>query len=248
MSLLGEFRSSSGVADDGGTDVHRFTTEKSVEYYDDLVAEGLFAPERKVVERYYEPDDTVLDVGCGAGRTTSALHDRGFDVVGLDASAPLVARAGERFPDIDFRVGDAVDLDVPGASYDQVLFSYNGICCIRPESRRLEALREFHRVLKPGGLLAFSSRNTWYRYPAVLVDHDFLSRFYLNAENARRFFHPYKIDRDDVGEPFEIYFATPWRQRRQLRDCGFEPVDIVGERNGLGRLFETMPYYVARKA
>lgn len=247
MSPFGESRVHGGTDERAQTDVERFTTEESVEHYDDLLEEGLFEAERKVVDRYYEPGDAVLNVGCGVGRTTRALHDRGFDVVGLDASAPLVERARERFPDIEFRVGDATELDAPGESYDQVLFSYNGICCIRPESRRHEALREFHRVLHPGGVLAFSSRNTWYRYPAAVVDRGFLSRFYLNAENVRRFFHPYKVGHDDDGEPFEIYFATPWRQRRQLRDCGFDPVGIVGEREGVGRLFETMPYYVARK-
>lgn len=247
MSLFDEPDSATGRDDDrDDRAAERFTTERSVDHYDDLVDEGLFAAERKIVDRFYRSGDSVLDVGCGAGRTTSELHDRGFDVVGLDTSEPLVARARERFPDIEFRVGDAVDLDDAGDSYDQVLFSYNGICCLNPEDRRLEALREFRRVLKPGGLLAFSSRNTWYRFPAALLDHDYLSRFYLTAENARRFFDPYKVDRDEDGDPFEIYFATPWRQRRQLRDCDLEPVDIVGEREGLARLFETMPYYVAR--
>lgn len=247
MTLFDEAESTTGADEDPDeTDVERFTTDQSVDHYDDLVAEGLFPAERKIVDRFYRSEDSVLDVGCGVGRTTRALHGRGFDVVGLDASEPLVSRARERFPDIEFRVGDAVDLDVADDSYDQVLFSYNGICCINPEDRRLEALREFRRVLKPGGLLAFSSRNTWYRFPAAILDRDYLSRFYLTAENARRFFDPYKVGHDADGNSFEIYFATPWRQRRQLRDCDLEPVDIVGERDGLARLFETMPYYVAR--
>ena len=41
----------------------------------------------------------ALDFGCGAGRSTRFLKGLGFDVVGVDISASMVARARERDPD-----------------------------------------------------------------------------------------------------------------------------------------------------
>jgi 2-polyprenyl-3-methyl-5-hydroxy-6-metoxy-1,4-benzoquinol methylase len=56
-------------------------------------------PARKVDEivRLVRPT-TILDVGCGTGRTTVYLHERGFETVGIEAS-PIAIRASER-PDL----------------------------------------------------------------------------------------------------------------------------------------------------
>lgn len=227
------------------TNIERFSTDDEVSHYEQLIETGLFEAERTLIDRYYTPGESVLDVGCGVGRTTVKLDELGFEVLGVDASRPQIERARELFPAIEFRVDNALDLDVADRSYDHVLFSYNGIDCIHPESSRLAALEEFRRVLKPNGSLAFSSRNAWYRFPALVLDRAFLSRFYLSAENVRRFFHPYKVQYDDAGQPFEMYLSTPRRQCRQLRQCGFNPLEIVGKRDGVARLFEIMPYYIA---
>lgn len=227
------------------TNIERFTTDQEVSHYEQLIETGLFEAEQTLIDRYYTSGESVLDVGCGVGRTTVKLDELGFEVLGVDTSRPQIERARELFPDIEFRVDNALDLDVADRSYDHVLFSYNGLDCIHPESSRLEALEEFRRVLKPGGSLAFSSRNAWYRFPALALDRTFLSRFYLGAANVRRSFDPYKIQYDDTGQPFEMYLSTPRRQRRQLRQSGFNPLEIVGKHDGVARLFEIMPYYVA---
>ncbi len=234
------------ISDITETNIERFSTDATVTRYERLIETGLFEAERTIVDRYYTPGESVLDVGCGVGRTTSELDESGFDVLGVDTSRQQIERARELFPDIEFRVDNALDLDVADRSYDHVLFSYNGLDCIHPESSRLAALEEFHRVLKPEGSLAFSSRNAWYRFPALVLDHGFLSRFYLSTENIRRFFDPYKIQYDG-NQPFEMYLSTPRKQYHQLRACGFVPLEIVGKHDGIARLFEIMPYYVAKK-
>jgi SAM-dependent methyltransferase len=49
----------------------------------------------------------VLDLCCGAGQISRMLTERGFDVVGLDASASLVGLARKNAPDAHFEVADA---------------------------------------------------------------------------------------------------------------------------------------------
>src|SRR5258708_11737410 len=71
--------------------------------------------------------ERVLDVGCGAGATSLMLAERvrPGQVVGIDISGALLARARERAAGIDnlrFEEADAQTFPFPGASYD-LLFS-----------------------------------------------------------------------------------------------------------------------------
>jgi ubiquinone/menaquinone biosynthesis C-methylase UbiE len=98
--------------------------------------------------------DRVLDVGCGLGhevmRLTSRVGSSGR-VVGIDASAPLIAEARYRSADvpfpITFDVGDAHQLDFPDDTFD--------VCRTERVLRYVEqpeiAVREMVRVTRTGG-------------------------------------------------------------------------------------------------
>jgi SAM-dependent methyltransferase len=55
----------------------------------------------ELVMRYFRPGPTA-DVGCGSGRDTAWLRAQGFDAVGFDVSAGLLAEARRRHPEIAF--------------------------------------------------------------------------------------------------------------------------------------------------
>lgn len=64
---------------------------------------------------------TVLDVGCGMGEPIARyLIDRGFDVVGVDASPSMIERCRARFPEAEWLVLDMRELDL-GRRFDGVL-------------------------------------------------------------------------------------------------------------------------------
>jgi SAM-dependent methyltransferase len=101
----------------------------------------------------------ILDIGVGAGRTTSLLSLLSDDYVGIDFTPGLVRACQERFPDLDIRWGDARALDEFGdGSFDFVFFSFNGLDTVDHEGR-CAALSEMHRVLAPGGILSYSTLN-----------------------------------------------------------------------------------------
>lgn len=83
-----------------------------------------------------QPDERILDVGCGTGTLTATIADSGADVVGIDAAEAMVEQARERYPDIEFEVADAREYEpdafdavfsnaalhwIPGADHDAVL-------------------------------------------------------------------------------------------------------------------------------
>lgn len=51
--------------------------------------------------------ERILDLGCGTGELTARIAESGAEVVGLDASASMVATAQQSFPEIMFQQGDA---------------------------------------------------------------------------------------------------------------------------------------------
>lgn len=93
-----------------------------------------------------EPEETVLDLGCGTGDLTREISSRGALVCGVDSSPRMVARAREKFPDLRFEVGDARELC--GLSGFDAVFSNAALHWVK-EARR--AVGAIHSVLEPGG-------------------------------------------------------------------------------------------------
>jgi ubiquinone/menaquinone biosynthesis C-methylase UbiE len=96
---------------------------------------------------------TVLDLGCGAGENSIYFAQRGARCVAVDCAPGMVdaaLRLAKRYGvTIEGRVADASKLDFPDASAD-VVYAANFLHHVDPEP----ALREIHRVLKPGGVAA----------------------------------------------------------------------------------------------
>lgn len=237
--------------DESHTDL--FTSEEAVELYNSRIRDPeLFPEEAKAVERYFtDTDGPVLDVGCGVGRVSHLLHERGYDVTGIDVSEPLVAEARSLFPDIDFHVEDVRETPFDSKSFEYIIFSYFGIDYLRPQAERIAALREMFRLLKPGGVLVFSSHNSWHPLLPLSVDNlKFAMKdvfdLYLRPKNHERIGSRYKFENVPLGD-IEIYLSNPVHQWIQLRKCGYTPIDVLGERDGILRLFERDPHYVAKK-
>jgi len=93
----------------------------------------------------------VLDAGCGPGHWTEALAKRGIEVSGVDLSGRFLEHARRRYPGLLFQQADLRTLPFAERSLGGVLAWFSLIHFEEGELR--EALREFHRVLSPGGRL-----------------------------------------------------------------------------------------------
>jgi ubiquinone/menaquinone biosynthesis C-methylase UbiE len=116
--------------------------------------------EQLLFETYLHPGMAILDLGVGGGRTAYPLSQIASNYVGIDYSEEMIRVCKRKFPHLQFEVTDAADLSrFADASFDSVVFSYNGLDNLVPDEKRQQCLRECYRVLRKGGVFIFSSHN-----------------------------------------------------------------------------------------
>jgi len=93
----------------------------------------------------------VCDMGCGPGQVARHLRDAGAAVFGLDLSPKMLEKARQLNPDISFREGNMLALDLPDGTLAGIAAFY-AIVNI-PKAHLPLVFREMKRVLQPGGLL-----------------------------------------------------------------------------------------------
>jgi SAM-dependent methyltransferase len=135
-----------------------YNTQAVAEYYAGL--NYLTPCEQLLFDTYLKPGMAILDLGVGGGRTTAQLSSIASRYVGVDYAKEMIASCQKKFPQLEFDVGTAAELSrFASSSFDAVVMAFNGMDYVIPDESRFRALREIGRVLKPEGILIFSSHN-----------------------------------------------------------------------------------------
>ena len=98
------------------------------------------------------PNGVALDAACGTGRHASTLASLGHAVIGVDATEAMLAVARRKVPSADFRQGKLERLPVDDGTIDVVTCSL----ALTHVDRLDPVVREFARVLRPGGVAILS--------------------------------------------------------------------------------------------
>ena len=171
----------------------------------------------------------VLDMACGTGDVSIALRRKGLDVVGADISENMLALARKKAPEIDFRYGDASELPFADGSFDAVTIAFG----IRNFDKRAQCIRELHRVLKDGGMLAIAEfsipRNRLWRGIYTLYFKNILpaiGRLVSKQAYAYSYLPESSFD-----------FPAPEKFRAELSEGGFRAVTARSMTGGVAYLY-----------
>ncbi|MFJ7962088.1 class I SAM-dependent methyltransferase [Streptomyces sp. NPDC096324] len=157
-----------------------------------------------------KPHMKILDIGCGPGTITADLAERVPDghVTGVDHAPGILDQArrtaAERgLENVEFAVADVHTLEYP----DDTFCVVHAHQVLQHVGDPVQALREMHRVTRPGGIIAVRdadySAMTW--YPAVPGIDDWQD-LYL------------KVARANGGEPDAGRRLTSWARAAGIRD------------------------------
>ncbi len=156
----------------------------------------------EVVPSVDEPEPRALELGCGNGRFLGILRDKGWQAEGLEPAEAPVAEARRS----GFQVHKGVFR--PGLYAERSLDAVFAWMVLEHLHDPPEALREIHRILKPGGWLVLSVPNWGCWEPKVL------GRYWYSMQL-----------------PTHLHQFTPRALRKTLSHSGFGQIRVIHQRN-----------------
>ena len=202
------------------------------------------------------PNMRMLDLGVGAGRTTTYFSCLVKEYVGIDYSQKMISACIKKFKDypnkISFLTADARSMKLfKDNSFDFVLFSFNGIDYADHEDRMV-ILSEIRRLIRSGGYFCFSTHNLnvvmkdffsikLSKNPKLLAlrTRELLQMRFLNkAETWKTIRNPSGTQQhlmvNDGAHNFRLktYFITPVEQLYQLHELGYSDIKMYSLLDG----------------
>lgn len=199
------------------------------EYWDNVSEKKEFPTPFQILEfqKYVSPEMSILDVGCGYGRTLNELHNNSFkNLNGVDFSQKMVNRGLRLYPYLNLAKNNGNELPFPSGQFDAVILI--GVLTSNfPTKEQEKIISEISRVLKSRGILYLSDfllnddeRNIK-RYHKYIDEYGIYGVFKLKEGAVLRHHHESHISK--LTKDFEdlIFKKTVYRTMNGNKSKGF---------------------------
>lgn len=205
-----------------------------VGYEDFVIVEQIAHKIRELNAKYnlFKRGERVLDLGCGRGQYTHYAAEQGSRAVGIDVDAASIAEAKEKYPELEFRVGDAAELP-PDEKYNLV-FSNMVVCNIETESRVRSMFARVHEALAHGGRFFVSNCDIHTDFkPGDPVKHIVTSTIHEGDKIGIQLLK----GSGEYSPEWENYVWSENRLTEMLREAGFVNITIDNSMRDKGYYF-----------
>jgi len=215
----------------------------------------------RLVLRLLPPKASILDLCCGDGRVAASLHDRGFQVTGLDGSEKMLAYARERVPEVSFLLGDARDFNLP-PGFHAVISTFDSLNHIMGKRALQRVFANAANALLPGGYFAFDLNREqgytelWVEMTGVVEDGAVsIARSDYDEKRGVATCRITSFEREhDVWTRADFTLKQRYHPHNEveaaLRRAGFCDIaglDAAGDLRMKGRIGQHRTFYLARK-
>ena len=149
----------------------------------------------KLFKEYGIEDGLLLDLGCGTGKLTRILAEKGYDMIGIDYSYEMLDIAKEESDEsILYLLQDMREFEL----YGTVRGVYSACDCVNyilEEEELLEVFRLVNNYLDPGGIFVFDI-NSPYKYHELLAENTFAE----NREEGSFIWENYFDEEEKINE------------------------------------------------
>jgi ubiquinone/menaquinone biosynthesis C-methylase UbiE len=136
---------------------------RHAELYDLFYAEKPYREEVAFVnaclQTYGDGVKNVLELACGTGTHALLLEKFGYEITATDYSADMLRQAQkkrkEAHSQVDFRLQNMLELEVPKQPWDAVLCLFDSIGYVATNEAIMKVLSGVNRQLRPGGVFIF---------------------------------------------------------------------------------------------
>lgn len=217
---------------------------------------GLWISEEKIFTRVFKGEETILELGCGAGRIAMGLYELGYQkILGIDYSREMIMRARHLAKtleyNISFQVGNATELKFKSNDFDGAIFGFNGLMQIPNRYDRRLALKEIKRVLKPSSSFVFTTHDRELKQWSKFWKKEKLL-WSRGKQNANLNEYGDRFEKTSMGELF-IHVPTCSEIREDLKATGYKVeadilrMNVANEPPEVREFSDECRFWVARR-
>ena len=171
----------------------------------------------------------VLDVGCGAGRHSLWLQEKGFEVVAVDVS-PLAVEVTRLRGVRDCRVMDATNLSFSPNSFDTILLMGNNFGVAGSVEGTKRMFEKFCQITSEDAIVIATSRD-----PAATDNPEHLKYHELNRKRGRSIGQvTIRFEcKGEVGDWFDLLLVSPDEMEEICKPAGWSLAQIFRDKNDM---------------
>jgi len=197
----------------------------------------------RLLDRFEARPQRVLDLACGTGNVAEILAGLGYQVVGVDLSAPMIEearrKAARKNLAIEYHVQNAAELNLPGPPFDLCVSLFDSLNYILNPDDLARAIERVFTHLAPGGLFifdvnsVFALENGFFDQENLLADdrlrYVWRSEYDPETRLCSVFMRFFLREADGVDREFrETHLQFAYREdelRAMLTRAGFAPIE-----------------------